>query len=191
MTKLGSGIYKYFKELDEATVFDQERDLRGRFTKMFLNIFTELGSSFVIFGIILLIAFFDDYQTIYIFLPIYLFQLISIETIKKIFGRNRPKTYTDKNFLGIASTSGSFPSGHSSNIFCLSYLICNFYQTNLLITTLIFVIAANVALSRILLGKHFAIDVIAGCLLGLFFAISGTLIWIYIYSNTELIRIIF
>lgn len=57
----------------------------------------------------------------------------------------------------------SFPSGHSLNAFALSSVLALFFP--LLGAPLLFV-AANVAASRVVLGRHFLSDVLAGSVLG-------------------------
>jgi|694.fasta_scaffold00773_25 undecaprenyl-diphosphatase len=180
--KLQSRIIK----IDHLLMFSK-KDIKYKNLAQILEIMTELGSSVVVMAIILLISLYSNWRLLLLFLPIYLAQVAVVEIVKLTFRRTRPKSYTHKNFLGISSTSGSFPSGHTSNMFCFAYLACNYFQTSLFTTVLIFLLAAYIGLSRILLGKHYLVDVLAGALIGLSLAIIGTFIWINIYSSTDLI----
>ena len=179
-------LQKKLIKLDHLLTFNK-KDIKYKFIREGLEIMTEMGSSVIALIFIIAIGAIEGWNTLFLFVPIYVFQVLIVELIKLTFRRNRPKSYTRTNFFGLRSTSGSFPSGHTSNMFCLSYLLCNHYQTNLFITTVIFLIAANIGLSRILLGKHYLIDVLAGALIGLSLTIIGTYAWIYLYSNTTLI----
>ena len=57
----------------------------------------------------------------------------------------------------------SFPSGHSITAFAVAISLGSFYPAAL---PLLLICAANVALSRILLGMHFLSDVLVGSALG-------------------------
>lgn len=179
-------IQKRIVQLDHLLTFSK-KDIKYGFLRKSLEIMTEIGSSIIALTIIVIISAIEGWKLLFLFIPIYVFQVIVVELIKLTFRRNRPNRHINKNFLGIKSTSGSFPSGHTSNMFCLAYLFCNYFQTNILITTLTFLIAAYIGLSRILLGKHFLVDVLAGALIGLSITIIGTFVWINIYSNTTII----
>ena len=65
--------------------------------------------------------------------------------------------------LIIASDQFSFPSGHSSASFLLATALCLVYGPALVI---MFLWAALVALSRVVLGVHFPGDTLAGALMG-------------------------
>lgn len=177
---------KRIDQFDKLLAFSK-KDIKYDLLSKALEIITEMGSSIVILGLIFIISVINDLKLLFLFLPIYIFQVILVEIVKLTFRRARPNSHVNTNILGIKSTSGSFPSGHTSNMFCFGYLFCNYFQTNIFITTLIFLVAANIGLSRILLGKHYLIDVLAGALIGLSLAILGTYAWIHIYSYTTLI----
>ncbi len=85
--------------------------------------------------------------------------------IKIIFPKKRPNGQTYKTILEKID-AGSFPSIHASRI-TLVYLTL-FLNTDILLIKIVFLlIIALVALSRILLKKHYLIDVIGGFCLGI------------------------
>jgi membrane-associated phospholipid phosphatase len=159
-----------------SITFDSEKEIESKALKKFLHIFTEMGSTIGAIIIIAILAFISGINILYIFVPIYLFQLGMVELLKLLFSKPRPETHKQKNIFGIRVTSGSFPSGHTSNIFCLAFLISNFYQLNIIWTLLIFIVAGSVAFSRIILGRHYVIDVVAGAFCGLIFSVIGAML---------------
>lgn len=67
----------------------------------------------------------------------------------------------------------SFPSGHSTFAFFIAYFLSNRYQLSPKIKAILYLLAFMVALSRVYLGMHYVIDVVAGACLGLFFGEVG------------------
>jgi len=88
-----------------------------------------------------------------------------------LIGRSRPN-YTNFNegsafeFLAFESNYHSFPSGHSSTIFMVCLILCTILPK---LKYLFIVIAFIVALSRVVVGAHFFLDILAGGLLSLIF----------------------
>ncbi len=97
---------------------------------------------------------------------------LATQALKQLFRRQRPDLPVIKDFH-----TYSFPSGHSLSafIFCsiLAYLV---WQAALgavwkwTLSTLLFLLAVAISLSRIVLNVHFATDVIAGFCLGAMWA---------------------
>lgn len=162
-------------DAESSLTLEIERDINNKFVKWALFIITEIGSSISAGIIFIVLAFISGIQVLYVFVPVYLFQLAIVEAIKLILQQPRPKS-GQKNLFGLAVASGSFPSGHTSNIFTIAFLISNYYQFGILETSLIFSIAGLVAFSRIVLRKHYIIDVLCGGVIGLLLAICGSLI---------------
>ena len=133
-----------------------------------LNLFTELGSTIITLGIFLLIVLIEkDINNIIYIMPIYFIQLIIVEIIKTSVNRNRPKTLNRKNRIWkLSASSGSFPSGHTANIFTLMILIIHTYSTDITTTIALYLTAILVAISRLYLGRHYIIDIFAGFIIG-------------------------
>jgi len=84
--------------------------------------------------------------------------------IKIIFPKKRPNKQT-YNSLIEKIDAGSFPSIHASRI-TLTYLTL-FLNTDILITKIVYIfVILFVIISRVLLKKHFVIDVIGGFIIG-------------------------
>ena len=156
------------------TSFDFENDIKDSRIKKFIFIFTELGSSFGAGVILIGIAIISGYRALFAFVPIYLTQLLIAEGIKFLFKIPRPKTNFKNNLWGMKLSSGTFPSGHTSNIFTLATLMTIYYKYNLVETMVVFGVAGLVAITRIFLGKHYLADVIGGAFLGILISIIGS-----------------
>ncbi|EEF32594.1 probable lipid phosphate phosphatase beta [Ricinus communis] len=124
-----------------------------------------------------------------------LLDLALVGLIKVTFRRSRPP-YNPNMSPAVSADNFSFPSGHASRVFFIASLVSlsqTLFETALLelrvrgggwfiekwvvgdeskvIEIVVFVVsiwAAITALSRVLLGRHFFLDVLAGACLGLF-----------------------
>ncbi len=82
--------------------------------------------------------------------------------------RDRPPTVVldPEPLVGVPSTS-SFPSGHTSTSFACAYVISRLAPR---LTVYVFVLAALIGVSRIYVGVHYPLDVLAGAILGVLVA---------------------
>ena len=79
--------------------------------------------------------------------------------------RDRPPTIIlDPEPLMEVPTTSSFPSGHTSTSFACAYVISRLAPR---LTVVVFVLAALIGFSRIYVGVHYPLDVLAGAVLGL------------------------
>ncbi|XP_075102896.1 putative lipid phosphate phosphatase beta [Nicotiana tabacum] len=117
--------------------------------------------------------------------------LIVIGSLKHLIRRPRP-VYNKNMFLSFSVDHWSFPSGHSSRVSFIAtvfYLYSDFVKDiliqlkyDLFVDYLMLIVigwAATTSLSRILLGRHFMFDVVAGVFLGV---LEGMFVfWIFNY----------
>ncbi|KAL8498396.1 hypothetical protein ACS0TY_021642 [Phlomoides rotata] len=127
-----------------------------------------------------------------------LLDLLLIGLIKHIVQRPRP-VYNKNMFLSFAVDHWSFPSGHSSRVsfiaaFCFLYYnqirddllinLLNFDAQSGIVKHFVLVVglwAAITSVSRVLLGRHFVLDVFAGGLLGV---LEGVIVFrVFNYEN--------
>ncbi len=87
---------------------------------------------------------------------------------KTLVHRDRPaETLPDVILRGNSAAHGlSFPSGHAMVIFAITALVVPYFRSGWKV--LPWALAAAVCLSRVYLGAHFPLDVIAGAGLGMF-----------------------
>ena len=94
---------------------------------------------------------------------------VSLETVtQKFVQRDRPaQTLPDVILRGQSAAHGlSFPSGHAMVIFAIAALVTPYFKSWWKV--LPWALAAAVCLSRMYLGAHFPLDVIAGAGVGMF-----------------------
>jgi len=137
-----------------------------------LQLVTELGSTYVVVGALIVVAVFEYRRVPNKWVPVFLATVVAgevvlVNAVKELLDRVRPE------FNPIAETLGpSFPSGHSG-------LAAAFYaaaalvlarrrspRTRALLAGGAAAIAVGVACSRVLLGVHWMSDVIAGLAFG-------------------------
>jgi undecaprenyl-diphosphatase len=99
---------------------------------------------------------------------------ILVFSLKALVGRTRPWIALGVHphyFSG--PTDGSFPSGHAAGGFCVAaYCIVLVYGSNwslhtrVAVSTLLAMVATGIAVSRVYLGVHYPLDIMAGAILG-------------------------
>jgi membrane-associated phospholipid phosphatase len=96
-----------------------------------------------------------------------LFDIAVIGTTKGLTRRSRPVVNHD-DVLSIGPDKYSFPSGHTSRaVFLLFYFIkTNFFST--IPVPIIILWLSSVVASRVVLGRHYISDVVAGIFFGIF-----------------------
>lgn len=134
--------------------------------------FTRVANPFLFASVAIALAVFlmikKDYYEAALFLVTLMVTVISLTMLKNFLQISRPAT-------GIYEVSGwSFPSGHTtmatSFFFLLSYIFVDKVRTaerKWLLIGISFLGAFLAALSRLYLGAHWALDIMAGIALGL------------------------
>jgi membrane-associated phospholipid phosphatase len=103
---------------------------------------------------------------------------ILVNVLKSYFSLPRPPAVIDKdiiNIIGPAISSHSFPSGHTVTIFTLTG-IAIFYFRSLSLRFFMVILAMLVGASRIVVGVHWPLDVLAGATIGILCAVTGVYI---------------
>ncbi len=101
---------------------------------------------------------------------------IAVNLLKVGFGRLRPKLFFEDNLYGFhpfgaAMRDLSFPSGHATTAFALAVSLGYLFPRW---RWLLYPLGAMIALSRVLVVRHWVSDVIAGAWLG---AVGAILCW--------------
>lgn len=102
---------------------------------------------------------------------------ILVEIIKALSDRDRPFLTLDKTrVIGWREKGDSFPSGHTTQTFFLTFLFIHHFQLGMGVSVVLYAIASVVGFTRIYVGAHYPRDVIAGIVLGSIWGILATLL---------------
>jgi len=151
---------------------------------------TYLGSGFIIIPIVLVLYAIKKEKI----LPVvssYLLLSIATQAIKYLWNVPRPAALLDNiHIVGETLKAASFPSGHTATAFMLYYVLTKGKSVPLKIFFMIPALA--VGYSRVYIGVHFPIDVLAGGIIGY---LSGYLSLKYIgffekYKNELLVLLL-
>ena len=153
------------------------------FSDIFFKYCTHLGDGLapVVIGVVAL--FFSFRKSILILLGSSLAGLLAQFFKRVVFpGNMRPKpTIGGENLHLIEGVAMhdmfSFPSGHTTTVFALTFALCLITKKPL-IKLLLFLVACLTAYSRVYLSQHFFEDILAGAYLGISFIFA-----FYIWTN--------
>ncbi len=170
-------FYSYFINLSDWT--------NGVFLKEFFSEITKLGSSSWYFSITIIgfVVFYtnDRLQIVktksaknlsnfFISSFVYILTVgIITQIVKHVVGRPRPN-HTDFEdvfsfkYFTMESDFHSFPSGHSSTIFIVCFILVSIIPK---LKYFFYFLASIVAFSRVIVGAHFFTDIVAGAILAL------------------------
>lgn len=97
-----------------------------------------------------------------------------LSPLKDWLGRPRPfASLPDVRLLVGRGGSGSLPSAHAANWFCVTTILALFWRPTLALTL---PLACLVSLSRVYNGVHYPSDILLGALLGALYGAGGVLV---------------
>ncbi|XP_018311834.1 phospholipid phosphatase 6 [Mycetomoellerius zeteki] len=108
-----------------------------------------------------------------------LLDIIIVAVLKAVTRRRRPTINDDPFSLG--PDKYSFPSGHSSRSAFVVYFFFNLWPISLIYSPPLLAWSFSVCMSRLLMRRHYILDVLGGVLLGIF---EGLLMG-YMYLEQE------
>ncbi|MDO9464157.1 MAG: phosphatase PAP2 family protein [bacterium] len=128
---------------------------------------TQLGNGFFLIPLIVVSILIFDRKNALLILVISLITIflggIVVHILKELIQRPRPLSqFMDMNIYGQKLYVGSFPSGHSQTAFSTAAVLSGYYKKWLLFYLLAFL----VAFSRVYIGVHYPLDIVAGSMIG-------------------------
>lgn len=151
--------------------------------------FTFLGDGFFIVALAVALLVLKKRKLSLLIISSYALSGIAAQALKYFIVEARPALYAPlhdyANFIRDVTLHNyqSFPSGHAASAFALASVIAFTLKNKRLGIILLFT-AIFVGYSRIYIGQHFLIDVIAGSIIGV---ISGIICWLSLYKRTWLV----
>ncbi|MEI6602298.1 MAG: phosphatase PAP2 family protein [Clostridia bacterium] len=144
---------------------------------------TQLGN-FIFVALVAVIVFFRVSQFFAYELVVGTLSLgLVVQIMKFLIHRTRPfLTLKNIRIVGSRASGQSFPSGHTSQAFFLATVLSQFFQVNISLWVIIYVVALLVGITRIYVGMHYPRDVIAGAVLGTAWGLLGIFVNGYIYG---------
>lgn len=107
-----------------------------------------------------------------------LLDIILIAIAKAYFRRRRPQQNTDDALGQIGPDVFSFPSGHASRAVFVVFFFMHLWPISVIFYPPLLAWATSVCLSRILMNRHYILDVVGGCLLGILEGVIMSFLWL-------------
>uniref|UniRef100_A0A1B6M417 Phosphatidic acid phosphatase type 2/haloperoxidase domain-containing protein n=1 Tax=Graphocephala atropunctata TaxID=36148 RepID=A0A1B6M417_9HEMI len=103
--------------------------------------------------------------------------IIAVALLKAVFRRRRPAGNKPDMLGQIGPDIYSFPSGHVSRAFYIAYFFLVLYPVHFLFRMPVLAWFVSVSVSRILMRRHYLLDVLGGVLLGFINSLLVALLW--------------
>ncbi|HOK35476.1 MAG TPA: phosphatase PAP2 family protein [Candidatus Pacearchaeota archaeon] len=158
--------------MTDFSIFQFINQFAGRWVLLdAIGIFFANYSGYVLAAILVGFLFFGNRKrnfqmTIEAFLAAIFSRFVVVNIIRAIYPKSRPFV-NHQVYLLIRETGNSFPSGHASFFFALSFTVY-FFNKKLGIAFLI--ISFLMGIARIFVGVHYPSDILGGILVGYFSA---------------------
>lgn len=110
-----------------------------------------------------------------------IYDIMLVAFIKSVTRRNRPPSNKTKEmFLARGPDKFSFPSGHASRAVWVALFFTRWVYPEMFILwkVLLYAWAASVCVSRVLLRRHYILDVFSGAALGFAEVLLSGLLWV-------------
>ncbi|XP_037712053.1 phospholipid phosphatase 6 [Drosophila subpulchrella] len=102
--------------------------------------------------------------------------VVVVAVLKALVRRRRPAA--NKDMLAIGPDKFSFPSGHSSRAFFVLLFFTKLYPLHIIFLLPVTAWAVSVAISRLILQRHYVLDICAGAVIGVLEALIIGFLWV-------------
>ena len=181
-------MLEFILEIDTALFYFINVTLANPFFDWFMPFITEKKHWFPVWGILIIGLLWKGGKkgriAVVLIIPvIFLSDQLSAHVLKPLIARQRPcVTLPDVYMLVDIKRSLSFPSAHAANFFAVATYFNYWYPKY---RWIYFGAAFFVALSRVSIGVHYPLDIIAGGILGACCALFVIYTWKWIESIIE------
>ena len=104
--------------------------------------------------------------------------IVVVGIIKAFTRRRRPAYNVDDQFATVKMVDKfSFPSGHATRAVMVGTVLCVVQPVHVVLRLAVLVWSVSVSVSRVLLGRHHVLDVLAGALIGVVQALVMGALW--------------
>ncbi|MBL7159999.1 MAG: phosphatase PAP2 family protein [Candidatus Aenigmarchaeota archaeon] len=134
------------------------------FLDMFFKFITYFGSIFFVTLLIIALYAKKEKKSALYLLGGFMLNAVLVLSLKSMISRARPHEAMGARVIAVGNRE-SFPSGHTTNAFMTASVLSNFYPK---FKYPFYILAVLVGISRIYLGVHYPLDVLAGAILGYF-----------------------
>lgn len=169
MKKMPESIFSILKGLDAGLFERINHGLHNSFFDVIMPLISNAGGGgviWVVFGLVLFVMGRQETKKAALLMLVALFAsfLAGEEGLKHIFQRPRPfETFPGVELLVMPPHSFSFPSGHAANAFASGLVLARKIPV---LAWPALILAVVMAFSRVYVGVHYPLDVLAGSLLG-------------------------
>jgi len=173
-------VIDFIVEIDTVVFYFINVTLANPFFDWFMPFITEKKHWFPVWGILIVGLLWKGGKkgrlVVFLIIPvIFLSDQLSAHVLKPLIARQRPcVTLPDVHLLVDLKRSLSFPSAHAANFFAVATYFNYFYPKY---RWVYFSAAFFVALSRVSIGVHYPLDIIAGGILGAACALFVVYTW--------------
>jgi undecaprenyl-diphosphatase len=181
-------VIDFIVEIDTAVFYFINVSLANPFFDWFMPFITEKTHWFPVWGVLIIGLLWKGGKkgrtAVLLIIPvIFLSDQLSAHVLKPWIARSRPcVTLPDVHLLVGLKTSLSFPSAHAANFFAVATYFNYFYPKY---RWIYFSVAFFVALSRVSIGVHYPLDIIAGGILGAACALFVIYTWRFVEKYIE------
>ena len=104
--------------------------------------------------------------------------IVVVAIIKAFTRRRRPAYNVDDQFATVKMVDKfSFPSGHATRAVMVGTVLCVVQPVHVVLRLAVLVWSVSVSVSRVLLGRHHVLDVLAGAVIGVVQALVMGALW--------------
>ncbi|KAF7281158.1 polyisoprenoid diphosphate/phosphate phosphohydrolase PLPP6-like [Rhynchophorus ferrugineus] len=104
--------------------------------------------------------------------------IVVVGLVKAFFRRRRPIGNKNDAFVQIGPDNYSFPSGHTSRAAMIAYIFMFVWPASIIFYPPMLAWVVGLAMSRVLMERHYLLDVGGGILLGILEGIVMNMLWL-------------